>query len=144
MLKYRLIPVIIFKKELVVQSFNFKRYLPIGNVKTAIEYFSTWDADEIVLLDIDATKDKRLPNTDIIKWASKNCFIPITYGGGIHSIETIESVLKAGADKIAINTAAVKNPKFITEAARIFGSSTIVISNRASNSETKFEIIISL
>ena len=144
MLKYRLIPVIIFKKELVVQSFFFKRHLPIGNVKTAIEYFANWDADEIILLDIDATKDKRLPNTEIIKWASKNCFIPITYGGGINSMKAIENVLKAGADKISINYIAQKNPNLIKEASKKFGSQCIVVSIDVKiNNNGKYEVFTS-
>lgn len=140
MLKFRLIPIILFKKDLVVQSFSFKNYLPIGNVKTAIEYFSNWDADEIILLDIDATKDNRPPNTDIIKWASKNCFIPITYGGGIHSMEHIEKVLKAGADKISINYVSQKKPNLIKEASKKFGSQSIVVSIDAKISNKKYKV----
>ena len=104
MLKNRLIPCIIIKGYLVVQSFFFKRYLPIGSAKTAIEFFVEWDVDEIVLLDIDATKENRDPNLDIIKWASRECFVPLTFGGGIKKDEDIEMVLKAGADKICINS----------------------------------------
>ena len=106
MLKNRLIPCIIIKGNLVVQSFFFKRYLPIGNAKTAIEFFVDWDVDEIVLLDIDATKERRGPNLDIIKWASRECFVPLTFGGGIKRLEDIEMVLKAGADKICIKSKA--------------------------------------
>ena len=128
MLKNRLIPCIIIKGNLVVQSFFFKRYLPIGNAKTAIEFFVDWDVDEIVLLDIDATKERRGPNLDIIKWASRECFVPLTFGGGIKKVEDIEMVLKAGADKICINAYAFENPSFITQSSKKYGAQCITIS----------------
>ena len=128
MLKKRLIPCVIIKGDLVVQSFFFKRYLPIGDAKTAIEFFVDWDVDEIVLLDIDATKDNRGPNLDIIKWASKECFVPLTIGGGIKSIADIQAVLKAGADKICLNSHIIDNPEFISKSAKKFGSQCITVS----------------
>ena len=128
MLKKRLIPCIIIKGDLVVQSFFFKRYLPIGNAKTAIEFFVDWDVDEIVLLDINATKENRGPNLEIIRWASKECFVPLTIGGGVKSITDIQTVLKAGADKICINSYAIDNPFFISEASNKFGSQCITVS----------------
>jgi cyclase len=128
MLKKRLIPCIIIKGDLVVQSFFFKRYLPIGDAKTAIEFFVDWDVDEIVLLDINATKENRGPNLEIIRWASKECFVPLTIGGGIKSIIDIQSVLKAGADKICINSYAIDNPFFISESSKKFGSQCITVS----------------
>ena len=81
----------------------------MGNIKTSIEYFNDWVVDEIILLDIDATKDKRPPDIDIIRWASKNCFVPLTYGGGINNLDTIENILKAGADKVSLNYITYKN-----------------------------------
>ena len=104
MLKNRLIPIIIVKNELIVQSFNFKRFLPIGKIKTAIEFFVNWDVDEIIILDIDATKQGRGPQLEVIKSASRECFVPLTVGGGINSVESIKSVLRSGADKISINS----------------------------------------
>ena len=128
MLKNRLIPCIIIKGELVVQSFFFKRFLPIGDIKTAIEFFVDWDVDEIILLDIDATREKRPPNNKIIRWASKECFVPLTIGGGISKINEIESVLKAGADKVSLNSYVLKNPEFISQASKRFGSQCITVS----------------
>ncbi|USD60245.1 imidazole glycerol phosphate synthase subunit HisF [Vibrio sp. SCSIO 43140] len=128
MLKTRLIPCIITKGELVVQSFGFKRYLPIGNVKTAIDFFVNWDVDEIIVNDIDATKDGRAPNVELVSWAAKECFVPLTVGGGIKSLEHIRQLLKAGADKVAINSLALDNPGFITESSSLFGSQCITVS----------------
>jgi len=100
MLKTRLIPCIIKKDELVVQSFNFNKYLPIGNVKTAIEFFVNWDVDEIIIIDIDASKEGKPPNIDLVSWASKECCVPLTVGGGIKNHDHIKNLLKAGADKV--------------------------------------------
>lgn len=128
MLKNRLIPCIITKGNLVVQSYNFERYLPIGDVKTAIEYFVNWDVDEIIILDIDASKERRGPNVALIEWAATECFVPLTIGGGIRTIQDIRSLLSAGADKVAVNSHAFECPDFIKEAAGIFGSQCITAS----------------
>ena len=128
MLKARLIPVILTRGELVVQSFNFKRYLPIGNVKTAIEFFVQWDVDEIIILDITATIEKRSPNLKLIELAASECFVPLTYGGGIASLKDIKNVINSGADKVCINSSSLSNSNFIKKASNVFGSQCITIS----------------
>jgi len=128
MLKKRLIPCLIMQNELLVQSIGFEKYLPIGTAKIAIEFVTNWDVDEIVLLDITATAEGRKPNHDLIKEASKCCFVPLTVGGGISSIEDIKGLIRAGADKISINTMALDEPQFITRAASVFGKQCIVVS----------------
>ncbi len=128
MLKTRLIPCIVTKNELVVQSFGFQKYLPIGNVKTAIEFFVNWDVDEIIINDIDATRDGREPNIELVKWAASECFVPLTVGGGIKSIDHIRQLLKAGADKVSINAVLYENLPFIKEASSVFGSQCITVS----------------
>jgi cyclase len=140
MLKTRLIPCIVTKGELVVQSFNFKTYLPIGNVKTAIEFFVNWDVDEIVVLDIDATREGRGPNIELVKWAATECFVPLTVGGGISSLEDIHDLLNAGADKICVNAVARNNPAFITDAAAIYGSQCITVSVDAIETEKGYRV----
>jgi cyclase len=128
MLKTRLIACIITKNDLVVQSFNFKKYLPIGNVKTAIEFFVNWDVDEIIIIDIDASKDGRPPNIELVSWASKECFVPLTVGGGVKSHEHIQGLLNAGADKICLNSSVLHNLRFVTEASDRFGDQCITVS----------------
>ena len=128
MLKTRLIPCIVTKGELVVQSFGFKKHLPIGNVKTAIEFFVNWDVDEIIINDIDASKENRSPNVDLVRWAAQECFVPLTVGGGIKTLADIRSLLKAGADKVCINSVALDNLDFVTESSNAFGSQCITIS----------------
>ena len=115
MLKTRLIPCIITRGEMVVQSYNFSRYLPIGNIKTAIEFFVNWDVDEIVVIDITASKEDRSPNLDLIDWASSECFVPLTVGGGIRDTQDIKGLINSGADKVCINSIVRKNPDIINE-----------------------------
>mgnify|MGYP001182539503 FL=1 len=128
MLKTRLIPCIITRGEMVVQSYNFSRYLPIGNIKTAIEFFVNWDVDEIVVIDITASKEDRSPNLDLIDWASSECFVPLTVGGGIRDTQDIKGLINSGADKVCINSIVRKNPDIINESSEIFGSQCITVS----------------
>ncbi len=154
MLKTRLIPCIITRGDRVVQSFGFNKYLPIGDIKTAIEFFVKWDVDEIIILDITATKEKRTPNLDLIEWAASECFVPLTVGGGITNINDIRRLINAGADKVCLNTLARISPNFVTEASSLFGSQCITVSvdakkigdsyflyNHLQNKEEKIKVI---
>jgi imidazole glycerol-phosphate synthase subunit HisF len=127
-LKNRLIPILILNGNKIVQSFNFRNYLPIGNIKTAIEFFNNWDVDEIVLLDIMATRDGRKPGIKIIEEVAKDCFVPLTIGGGIKSVKDVRDVIRAGADKVIIGSEALRKPELITEIAKKFGNQCITIS----------------
>lgn len=143
MLKKRLIPCLILKDNLIVQSINFRRYLPIGIAKIVIEFVTRWDVDEIFLLDITATKEGRKPNLELIASISEQCFVPLTVGGGIHEISDIRQVIRAGADKVSINSEALRNPRFIAEGSKTFGSQCIVVSiDVALNSDGKYEVFV--
>lgn len=111
-----------------MQSFGFNRYLPIGSVKTAIEFFVNWDVDEIVIMDIDASRQGREPNVELVAWAAKECFVPLTVGGGIKSLGHIQNLLKAGADKVCINSVVRENLSFVTQASNAFGDQCITVS----------------
>ena len=128
MLKTRLIPCIITKNDLVVQSFGFEKYLPIGNIKTAIEFFVNWDVDEIIIVDIDATKENRRPNVELVKWAANECFVPLTVAGGIKTINDINELLKAGADKVCLNSIVLDDISFIEKSSKVFGDQCITVS----------------
>lgn len=139
MLKKRLIPLLLLREGILVQSIQFKRYRPVGNPLVAIDYFNTWEVDEIIFLDISPGKKYQIGRKDInlanfqkledyTKYISKKCFVPLTVGGGIKKIEDIRILLHAGADKVAINTISHNNPRFISEAAKIFGRQCIVVS----------------
>lgn len=141
MLKNRLICCLILQNELLVQSIGFKKYLPIGKAKIAVEFMTDWDIDEIIILDITASREGRKPNLNLIATASQKCFVPITVGGGISTLEDIHGVIRAGADKISINNIALKTPKFITEAAESYGTQCVVVSiDVKRNSFGKYEV----
>lgn len=128
MLKKRLIATLIVRNGIVVQSINFRKYLPIGKPAIAIEYLNSWGIDEILLVDISASRDHSLKNYDFIEEISRKCFVPLTIGGGIDSIEDIYSLMHYGADKISINAHCLSHCEFISEAAHIFGNQCIIVS----------------
>lgn len=126
MLKRRLIATLLIKNNLVVQSLNFKQFLPVGSLSVSLQFLQRWDVDEILILDIDATTETRVLDFEFIKECTKNIFVPITVGGGIKSLHDIESALYNGADKICINSALFGNQKLIKEASSAFGSQCVV------------------
>ena len=128
MLKPRLVGVILIKEGIVVQSVNFKKYLPVGSPEIAIEYLNEWGIDEIVLLDIDARMRDHNKILKKISDYSKFCQVPIAVGGGINNLDQIKGLVQSGADKIVLNTSAFNNLKLISESANLFGSQCIVVS----------------
>lgn len=139
MKKKRLIPVLLLRNGWLVQSKQFRRYQNLGNPISAVKRLSEWASDELIYLDIssDDSHDMRRddlghPNRhsifEIIEDVSKVAFMPITVGGRIRSLQDIEKRLSLGADKVAINTMAIENPKFVEAVAKEFGSQCVVIS----------------
>jgi cyclase len=120
--------VLVVKNGIVVQSINFRKYLPVGIPSVAVEYLDNWGIDEIVLLDIDATGELRRPRYDRIMEYSRHCHVPLAVGGGITDVLDIERLVHSGADKVVINTAAIENPSLITRGAKLFGNQCIVAS----------------
>jgi len=141
MLKKRLIACLIIKNGIVVQSINFKKYLPIGKPSISVEFLNKWGIDEIIILDIDATAEGRGPNFEMIKNISKKCFVPLTVGGGINSLEEMKKIIRYGADKISINASAIKNASIISKASEILGDQSIVVSmDIKKNKNGKYEV----
>ncbi len=128
MLKKRLVACLLIRDGLIVQSIGFKRYLPIGRPRFPIEFVVKWDVDEIVLLDMSATHDNRGPNIAVLELLSRSCFVPLTVGGGIKSVDDVRRITRAGADKAAINAQAVTRPQLISEIAEVFGNQCVVVS----------------
>ena len=127
MLKKRLIPVLILRDGQVVQSVGFKHTNIIHwNPVTAVDFFNRWAVDEIVLLDVSRTTAQRQKFNDALSALSRKCFVPLTAGGWVTTVDDVRALLRLGADKVAINTQAVREPSFITECARVFGSQCIV------------------
>jgi imidazole glycerol-phosphate synthase subunit HisF len=128
MLKKRIIAVLILKNNRVVQSIGFKQFLPVGYLETSVEYLNKWGVDEIIILDIDATKKNKKPNFTLIEKASKYSQTPLCVGGGVSTLEDMELLLNSGADKIALNTPLFSNQKLIERASTRYGSQCIVAS----------------
>ena len=121
----------------LVKGIHLEGLRVLGKPEDFAKYYYHQGADELIFQDTVASLYDRNNLTDIIKRTAKNIFIPITVGGGLRELGDINNVLRAGADKIAINTAAIKNPNFIDEASRFFGSSTIVIAIEALKQQDK-------
>ena len=104
MLKKRIIGCLILKNNIIVQSCKFKSYLPIGRPDIAAKYLNEWGIDELILIDIEATKENRLIDLSIVEKVSSNCQIPLAVGGGIKKTEDVNNILSAGGDKVIINS----------------------------------------
>ena len=127
MLAKRIIPCLDIDKGRVVKGVNFVNLVDAGDPVAIAKAYDKIGADEIVFLDITASSDGRGTAVDVLSRASEQVFIPLTVGGGIRSTEDFRRMLAAGADKIAVNSAAIKNPRLITEAALKFGSQCVVL-----------------
>ena len=128
MLKPRLIALLIVHDGIVVQSFNFNHYLPVGDLRVSIEFLNAWGIDEICIIDIDATNESREPDFRTLEMAVKNSMVPVSIGGGISNLSTVRNALLAGADKVVVNRAFIKRPDFITEIVSNFGAQCAVVS----------------
>lgn len=138
MLKTRLIPVLLLKDGMLVRSESFKIHQIIGNPIHEVERFNQWNVDELIYLDISGEDGKNIGRNDskikdlgdnlgILEAVSKNCFMPLTWGGRIKSIVDIRERIARGADKVSINSQAIKNPDLIMQGANSFGSQAIVV-----------------
>lgn len=127
MFRPRLIPTLLLKDNALVKSVKFKNYRYIGDPINAVKIFNELRADELVLLDIDATSQNRRISSEVIKKVGEEANMPFSVGGGISSINDIQDVIACGAEKVILSSFAVSNPKFIKEAVDNFGSSTIVL-----------------
>jgi cyclase len=141
MLKKRIIPCLDVKDGRVVKGINFVNLKDAGDPVEQAKIYDKGGADEICFLDITASSENRKILLDKVTETARNCFIPLTVGGGVSSVEDIKNLLLAGADKVSINTAAVKNHNFIKESSVRFGSQCIVIAIDAKKvSNNKWEV----
>ncbi len=131
----RVIPCLDVDNGRVVKGTNFVELRDAGDPVALAERYDEEGADEVVFLDITATSDDRDTIVDLARRAADNVFIPFTIGGGIRSVEDAQAVLDAGADKVAINSAAVKRPRLIGEMAEVFGSQCVVLAIDAKRTE---------
>ena len=127
MLKVRIIPCLDVKDGRVVKGINFVDLIDAGDPVEAAAAYDAAGADELCFLDITASSDNRDTIFDIVERTAERCFMPLTVGGGVRTVEDIRRLLEAGADKVSINTAAVNNRQFVKEASEKFGAQCIVV-----------------
>jgi cyclase len=127
MLKTRIIPCLDVKNGRIVKGVNFVDLVDAGDPVEAAKAYDKDGADELCFLDITASHEKRPILLDVVKRTAEECFMPLTVGGGVTSINDIQQLLSSGADKVSINTSAVKNPQLIEEASGTFGRQCIVV-----------------
>ena len=141
MLKKRIIPCLDVKDGRVVKGINFENLIDAGDPVAQAKFYFEQGADELCFLDIAATKENRSTMLDMVEKVAKVCFIPFTVGGGISSVDDFSNLLKCGADKVSINSSAIKNPNLISQAAEKFGSQCVVVAIDAKkNSQGSYEI----
>lgn len=123
----RIIPVLLLSNKDLVKSVKFKDHNYIGDPLNAVKLFNDLKADELVFLDINATKNKSIISTDMVKKIGEEANMPFSVGGGIRTLNDIEALIKSGAERVVIGTEAANNPAFINEASKAFGASTIAV-----------------
>ena len=140
MLKIRIIPCLDVKDGCVVKGVNFVDLVDAGDPVEQARLYDAAGADELCFLDITASHENRGTILDVARRTAEQCFMPLTIGGGVRTLEDIRNLLLAGADKVSIMTAAVKNPGFVAEAAEKFGSQCIVVAIDAKSVGERFEV----
>ena len=128
MLQTRIIPCLLLKDDSLVKTVNFKKPAYIGDPVNTARIFNELEVDELTLLDISATSNKKKPNFKILAELAKECFMPLAYGGGINDFEDAKKIFQIGIEKVIINSIAFSKPAFITELAEHFGNQAIVAS----------------
>jgi imidazole glycerol-phosphate synthase subunit HisF len=128
MLKVRVIPTLLWKNFGLVKGIGFDSWRRVGPVLPAVKVYNTRDVDELILVDITATVESNDPDPESVSDFADECFVPFTIGGGVTSIDHMTALLRAGADKISINSAAYADPRLVEEAAQRFGIQCVVAS----------------
>lgn len=124
----RIIPCLLIKGHGLTKTVQFGDGAYIGDAINAVRIFNEKEVDEIMLLDIEASQKGHAPRTEFIREIATEAFMPLSYGGGITSLSQIEDLFKAGVEKVCLNTSVYSNPALVTDAARVFGSQSIVVS----------------
>ncbi len=132
-MRIRVIPCLLIHKRGLVKSVKFKDYKYVGDPINAVKIFNEKEVDEIAILDISATIENRSPSLSQITEIASEAFMPLSYGGGITTLEQIKDIFYSGVEKVILNTSAFKNTKLISEAARLFGNQSVVVSMDVKN-----------
>jgi len=139
-LAIRIIPCLDVADGRVVKGVNFQNLVDAGDPVELASYYAENGADEITFLDISASKDDKKTIIDVVKKTAEAVFVPLTVGGGIRSVDDVDLLLRAGADKVSINTSAISNPDLINAISKRFGSQVLVISIDARRTSEKFAV----
>ena len=145
MLAKRIIPCLDVKDGRVVKGVNFVGLRDAGDPVELAKAYSQAGADEIVFLDITAKSDERDTIADVVRRTCREVFVPVTVGGGIRTVDDFRDILRAGADKISVNSAAVKNPELVSAAAARYGSQCVVVAidgRHTGNTPSGFEVYV--
>lgn len=145
MLAKRIIPCLDVNDGRVVKGVNFVNLRDAGDPVELAKFYSAQGADEIVFLDITATSDNRATIADVVRRTCREVFVPVTVGGGIRTVEDFKEILRAGADKISVNSSAVRNPGLLNAAAERYGSQCVVVAidaRRTGVTESGFEVYV--
>jgi len=136
-------PTLLYKNTTLVKGVGFDSWRRVGSAMQAVKVYNMREVDELVFLDIAATREGRPPDFDLVDDLADECFMPLAVGGGIRSLDDVRRLLQVGADKIVVNTAAVSRPELIREIANRFGNQCVVVSIDAKKSSNKgYEVYI--
>lgn len=128
MLRTRVIPALLLREASLIKTVRFGRFTYVGDPCNTVRIFNELEVDELVVLDIGATRERRAPDLALLADIADECFMPLGYGGGIRSFTDAQSILRLGFEKVIVNTYAEENPSFITELADHFGSQAVIVS----------------
>ena len=128
MLRTRVIPVLLLRNESLVKTVRFNNFNYVGDPCNTVRIFNEQEVDELIFLDITASREGRGPNLRLLKEIADECFMPLAYGGGIKTFDQAQSVFDIGFEKISLNTHALNNPTLITDIANHYGSQTVIVS----------------
>jgi cyclase len=126
--KIRIMPTLLFKDVGLVKGVGFDSWRRVGSAMQAVKVYNMREVDELVFLDISATREGRPPDFESVDELADECFMPLTVGGGVRTLEDVRRLLQVGADKVAVNSAAIENPDLIRQIAHRFGSQCVVVS----------------
>ena len=128
MLRTRVIPTLLLQDESLVKTKKFKNPAYIGDPCNSVRIFNEFEVDELIFLDISATREKRTPNLNVLRDIASECFMPLAYGGGIKNRDQAREIFKLGFEKVVVNSASLERPQLISELASEFGSQAIIVS----------------
>lgn len=128
MLRTRIIPVLLLRNESLVKTTMFGRFTYVGDPCNTVRIFNELEVDELLFLDITATREGREPNLKVLSDIANECFMPLGYGGGVKTLDQAKAIFDIGFEKISVNTHAIQRPEFITELAKHYGSQAVIAS----------------